>query len=356
MSKTINLAEKYSDKVQERFYQDSLTQSSFAKDMDMEFVGVKTVKVYEVNTSALNDYTRSGSNRYGTPEELTDSIYEFQMGQDKSFTYTIDKGNQKEQFNIKAAATSLKRQMREVVTPYIDKYRFKVWAEKAGLHMALTAAPTKSTIAGIIMDATCALDDALVPQDGRTLYIRNDLYKHLKLCDEYVKLEGIGTKALVKGVVGEFDGMPVKKVPSTYLPANVYFMIVYKSAAISPMKLNDYKVHTDPPGISGDLVEGRLMFDSFVKPTKANGIYVACAANTVAVEPTITIASNVATLASTTSGADIYYTTDGSDPRFSKTAMKYDGSSKPNLAAGDVIKAAAMKSGMYWSSVAENQN
>lgn len=356
MSKTINLAEKYSDKVQERFYQDSLTQSSFAKDMDMEFVGVKTVKVYEVNTSALNDYTRSGSNRYGTPEELTDSIYEFQMEQDKSFTYTIDKGNQKEQFNIKAAATSLKRQMREVVTPYIDKYRFKVWAEKAGLHMALTAAPTKSTIAGIIMDATCALDDALVPQEGRTLYIRNDLYKHLKLCDEYVKLEGIGTKALVKGVVGEFDGMPVKKVPSFYLPSDVYFMIIYKNAAISPMKLNDYKIHSDPPGVSGDLVEGRLMFDSFVKPTKANGIYVACAANTVAVEPTITIASNVATLASTTSGADIYYTTDGSDPRFSKTAMKYDGSSKPNLAAGDVIKAAAMKSGMYWSSVAENQN
>ena len=44
MSKTINLAEKYSDKVQERFYQDSLTQSSFSKDLDMEYVGVRTVK------------------------------------------------------------------------------------------------------------------------------------------------------------------------------------------------------------------------------------------------------------------------------------------------------------------------
>lgn len=85
------------------------------------------------------------------------------MKQDKAFTYTIDKGNAKEQFNIKTAATSLKREMREVVTPFIDKYRFKTWATKAGQHVALTAAPTKSTIAGIIMDATCALDDKRLP-------------------------------------------------------------------------------------------------------------------------------------------------------------------------------------------------
>ena len=85
MSKTINLAEKYSDKVQERFYQDSLTQSSFSKDLDMEFVGVRTVKVYDPDVAPLNDYTRSGSNRYGTPQELTDNIYEFQMKQDKAF-------------------------------------------------------------------------------------------------------------------------------------------------------------------------------------------------------------------------------------------------------------------------------
>ena len=356
MSKTINLAEKYSDKVQERFYQDSLTQSSFSKDLDMEFVGVKTVKVYEAHTSPLNDYTRSGSNRYGTPQELADSIYEFQMKQDKAFTYTIDKGNAKEQFNIKTAATSLKREMREVVTPFIDKYRFKTWATKAGQHIALTAVPTKSTIAGIIMDATCALDDMFVPQNGRTLYIRNDLYKALKLCDEYVKLEGIGTKALVEGVVGEFDGMPVKKVPKSYFPSDVYFMIVLKDAAISPMKLNDYKIHSDPPGLSGDLVEGRVMFDAFVKPTRADGIYVGCSASTVAATPAIVIATNVATITSDTTDAVIKYTTDGSDPRFSDTAKTYSASSKPTLASGETIRAAATKTGMYWSGVAEGTN
>lgn len=129
MGNTVNLATKYASAVQERFYKDSITQDSFSKDLDMEFTGVRTVKVYEVDTAPLNDYTRSGPNRYGTPRELTDNLQEFIMTQDKAFTYTIDKGNAKEQFNVKQAGTSLKRQMREVVTPYIDKYRMRIWAQ-----------------------------------------------------------------------------------------------------------------------------------------------------------------------------------------------------------------------------------
>ena len=133
-------------------------------------------------------------------------------------------------------------------------------------------------------------------------------------------------------------------------------MIVLKDAAISPMKLNDYKIHSDPPGLSGDLVEGRVMFDAFVKPTRADGIYVGCAASTVAETPAIVIATNVATITSGTSDAVIKYTTDGSDPRFSDTSKTYSVSSKPTLAAGDTIKAVATKSGMYWSGVAVGQN
>ena len=39
------------------------------------------------------------------------------------------------------------------------------------------------------------------------------------------------------------------------------------------MKLEDYKVHTDPPGISGSLVEGRIVYDAFVLDNKAKAIY-----------------------------------------------------------------------------------
>ena len=98
------------------------------------------------------------------------------------------------------------------------------------------------------------------------------------------------------------------------------------------------------------------MFDAFVKPTKADGIYVACKTGTVAADPAIVIASNTATITSETADAVILYTTDGSDPRFSDTAKTYSASSKPTLASGETIRAAATKTGMYWSGVAESTN
>lgn len=353
MGNTINLATKYAEAAQERFYRDSFTESSFSRDLDVAFTGVRTVRVYEIDTAPLGDYVRSGANRYGTPQELTDNLQEFLMTQDKAFTYTIDKGNAREQFNVKQAASSLKRQMREVVTPYIDRYRMRVWAEKAGIIQGLSAAPAKETIAGLILDATAAMDDALVPAEGRTLYLTAGLYKQLKLCDEFLSADKLAQEALARGVVGEFDGMAVKKVPSSYMPENVYFLIVTKGAAISPVKLNDYKIHADPPGISGDLVEGRVLFDAFVKGARAAGIYVAAASSAVCAAPTIQISGGTVTLASTTSGAAIRYTLDGSDPRYSASAQVYSASAQPTAESGTVVRAYAEKAGMYASGVAE---
>ena len=42
---------------------------------------------------------------------------------------------------------------------------------------------------------------------------------------------------------------------------------------MAPTKLEDYRVHQDPPGISGDLVEGRVCYDAFVLDNKKAAIY-----------------------------------------------------------------------------------
>ena len=270
----INLHTKYAKAVEERFRKDSLTDSSFSKKIDEQFVGVKTVIVTEVNTAPMNDYTRSGANRYGTPEELGDTTHEYTMTKDRSFTYTIDKGNNAEQQYLKNAGASLKRQMAEVVTPEIDKHRFSVWAAGAGLKKTGVSA-TKSNVYTTLLDAVEAMDNALVPEEGRTLYASTAFYKLLLQCDEYIRLDKTGDTALVKGKVGEILNMDVKKVPSTYLPEGVLFMIVLKDSAYGPVKLHEYQIHKDPPGISGHLVEGRFIYDAFVNETKKNGIYVA---------------------------------------------------------------------------------
>ena len=83
----------------------------------------------------------------------------------------------------------------------------------------------------------------------------------------------MATKLAYKGVVGEIDGVPVIKVPSSYMPTNCEFIITHPIAAISPAKLTDYKIHRDPPGINGNLVEGRVRFDTFVLEGKKDAIY-----------------------------------------------------------------------------------
>ena len=79
---------------------------------------------------------------------------------------------------------------------------------------------------------------------------------------------------LVKGQVGMVDGIPVIVVPTSYLPEDVELIIANQAATTSPVKLSEYKIHDNPPGINGWLVEGRVYYDAFVLNNKKNAIYV----------------------------------------------------------------------------------
>lgn len=271
----INLATKYSKKVAERFYQESLTESSFSKNLDAEFVGVKTVIVPSIDVVPMNDYTRSGANRYGTPTDLQDTKQEFTMTRDRSFTFVIDKGDNMEQNMIKEAGKAIARQLREVVTPEIDTYRFTKWAEGAGQKVTLADELSGDNILKVLITAKVALDNKLVPAKGRTLYVGADAYSALLDCKQFIALEATGKETMVYGDVGRIMGMEVHFVPENYLPEGVAFMVVMKDAAISPVKLHEYKIHKDPVGISGHVCEGRFIYDAFVLENKKNGIYVA---------------------------------------------------------------------------------
>ena len=119
----INLVTKFSDKVLERFHQKSYTANAASKDWT--FDGIKTLKIFSIGTAPINNYTRSGTSRYGTVEDLQDNTQTLTIDNDKSFTYAIDKGDNKQQLNIKSANRSLTREIDEVITPYLDKYNFE---------------------------------------------------------------------------------------------------------------------------------------------------------------------------------------------------------------------------------------
>ncbi len=104
-------------------------------------------------------------------------------------------------------------------------------------------------------------------------------------------------------------------------------------------------------GIDGNVVEGRNYFDAFVLGAKAEGVYAAVLTDKVAAAPVITAAGGAITQGDATT---IYYTTDGSDPRYSKTRKTITSGNAPaDHADGVVVRAYCERDGYYDSTVSK---
>lgn len=355
MANTMHFGEKYKESLVQSFKESSYTESSMSHELDMEFSGVRTVHVTSLQTEPLQDYNRNTevgtASRFGKTTEVGDMEQTFTMTQDKSLSLSVDKGNNVEQFNVKKAGAIMAAERDQHIVPELDRYRLAKWAQEAGIHKVLSAEPSKSTIVSDIINLHNDMVDTGVPATGCTLFIPRKYIPTLKLSSEWVGLDSLGGKTLPKGSIGEVDGLAVKPVPTNRFPENAYFMILNKDAVIAPMKIKTFKGHTDPPGLSGDLLEFRMMHDAFVLGHKCNGVAVACKSAAVCAEPTATVTSGNCTLASTTTGATIRYTTDRSDPRYSVDAQTYTAAFA--APSGTTIRAVAVKDGMFSSSVME---
>lgn len=269
----VNLASKYEKKVDERFKLKSLTEAAVNHEYD--WAGVDTINVYSIPTVQMNDYVKSGTSRYGTATELDNTVQTMKLTRDRSFTFTIDRGNYQDTQMTMQAGKALARQVDEVIVPEIDTYRLATMAAAAVANgMTSTGAIAKENAYESILKGSEKVDEKKVPQGGRLLYVTPGFYNLIKLDPSFVKSTEIAQKMLINGQVGEIDGMKVIKVPSTYLPANTPFLIAHPVATVAANKLEDYKTHDNPPGINGWLVEGRKRYDAFVLENKKNALYV----------------------------------------------------------------------------------
>ena len=89
----------------------------------------------------------------------------------------------------------------------------------------------------------------------------------------FIKYSDRSQDMVIKGIMGEVDGCKIVKVPAAHLPQGASFLITHSIAATGPKQLEEYKIHDNPPGISGWLVEGRFIYDCFVLNEKADAIY-----------------------------------------------------------------------------------
>ena len=269
----MDLATKFAPYTDELFSQES--KLSLLTNQDFDWINAETVKIYKVGTATMNDYDRRGTkdyyNRYGhsTVDATTET---FTLSKDRSFSFAIDKRDEDETVMQLSAATALSRQERAVIIPEVDSYVYNVMCTKAGTKPAAKALTTEN-IYDEILTASQALDDALVPDTQRVLVVSPSVYRLIKRCKEITMETEIGNDMRLKGVVSNLDGANVIRVPSVRLPENFGFLLAHPSATVAPTKLKDFVTHTNPPGISGTLVEGRIVYDAFVLDNKTKALY-----------------------------------------------------------------------------------
>ena len=276
---SINLVTEYQKKLANHFSTNSKTDPYAGKAYD--FVGVKAVEVFTIDDIDLVDYTRSGTTRFGEVSEVEDTKQTLTMSKDRSFTKSIDKGNANEQYNIKRAAEVLQMVNRRAIMPEVDKYRLLKWAQGNGLSGGHTvqkndtpALLDASNILTAIFNASAALSDKLVPLDNRTLFISETDFVYCQLASVVIGGAQLNEEAVKRGFRGTIDGIKIQTVPSAYMPSNVGFILKYKNSTVDPIKLKSLRVHRDPPGIDGDLLEGRILYDAFVLNAMCDGVYI----------------------------------------------------------------------------------
>lgn len=260
---------KFAEKVDERHTASAVT--SPAMNMDYEFTGAKTIKVTSITTAPMKDYDRT--NGYGTLTKIENEIQDMIMTKDRAFTAILDLMDE-EETKMKAGAV-LARQLREVVIPEIETYRFnRMMAAAKANSMEVTASskPYKE-----ILDMQEKMDDALVPRAGRILFITPEIFKILKTDSDFILASDMAQSILIKGQIGMVDGIPVIGVPKTWLTdgANkAKAILLHKTAMVSPIKLAEYKTINSAESETHSATKflGRIYYDAFVLNNKKLGI------------------------------------------------------------------------------------
>ena len=268
---SINLATKYSSKLDQLFTAGSYTDRYINKKYN--FSGAKTVEVYTVTTVDPTNYDRTNTgDRFGGNNELEDVITAYTISNDKSFKIAIDDGNYEQQALAKKAGEVMRAEMEEKVIPMIDANRLN----KAAIGAAAVSqyySPTANKPYEDVLKMSAALDESKAPQSGRVLWVTPAFYNLIKgEITTQVLASGYNDKLVGRGFVGELDGTPVVKVPSSYFPTNTSAIMVHRDALLGVDQIKTTRIITDSELVDGKVLVGRFIFDSFILNGKKKAV------------------------------------------------------------------------------------
>jgi hypothetical protein len=261
------------DVLDERFYIDSKTSDVVNKGMRLDFNGKNSVTIYNVDTVPESDYIRSGRDRFGALVELGTGTQTFTLSQDKSFTFTVDRGNLEDSMMAQEVAKAVKRQVREVSVPTVDIYTLATASAYAVANsQGATTAITTANAYSLLIAQKAAMIDLLVNPDNIHVFLSQTNYNLLRQ-DPAFKVASDGAYRDVKsGNVDTVDGMTLHVVPASYMPTNVGYLFIADNVLVRPVKFDMVRTLDEVQGIDGWVAEGRRYYDVFIPTNKGTAI------------------------------------------------------------------------------------
>lgn len=283
---------------------------------EYEWVGVNEIHLTSIKTVPLTDYNRASTgNRYGTLTEVEDENQNMRLQWDRSAPLVVDKGNYQEQNMLKKAGAVIRDEMNEQVKPELEQKALNEWAKNAGQYLTVTDDDNGASLLIDLMKIEAAMANARIPKTERFAAVDANLFPYIR--SGLTNLDNVTDRMMFQGVVGRVGTLNIIEVPHADMPANVHVLAWWKRAVVDPKTIDEAKVITDSEMVSGFKINMRFRFGAFVVGKYAMGVValVASSSQATAVTPT------TARVLDLNSGDTVKYTLDGTDPRYSASAV-----------------------------------
>jgi len=288
MANSIQLASRYVPIIDGIYKNESVTHGMDAATRP-DFTGVNEVKVLQVSTDGLGDYSRATGYPKG---DVTAQWATMTLTEERGKEISVDRMDDEETLGL-TFGTVTGEFMRLHVVPEIDAYRFAKYASDSNVSKVNTPAVlTKDTVIASIDEAVRQLDADEVPMTGRRLYINSDLKPILNTALQ----RQWGSDGTVNTVLAGYNDMPIVWVPKSRFfteitindgtsnwgyskaagASDINFMIIYPPAILQVVKFSLPKIFS--PDVNQDKDAWKFQFreyhDAFVYENKAKGVYV----------------------------------------------------------------------------------
>jgi len=219
----------------------------------------KTIELKDFTFEGLGTYDRSAGYDEGdfdiawTPYTLT---------RDRGKKFILDTLDSKEALTtIMEAAAEFTRTK---VVPEIDAIRFSTMKTLCGVDAA--ADLTYDTALAAIDAAIVVLDDAEVPQEGRVLYVSNEVYKLMKQSGEFFNTRiSSQNNGVINREIMMFDNMKLVRVPKTRFYSEIDLSATngYSKTAVTGRDINFIIAHAGSVSAITNYVSPKIVEPGF---------------------------------------------------------------------------------------------